>query len=615
VFKNKELAMQLNKFVSLLVISCVLLFSFPAYTQGYYYYSGEKINISPQPNRYVIGFHEEVPFQEKINFLEKNKLSYENWTVKSENIIIESTKLDEKQIYDLAFFAIVKSVTRLYTLLSGDIDFTMTDQLIVKFNPDISESQISKLIKENSLKCIEKKWLGERVYLYSTSTMDENLTLKIANQIYESGMAEFSHPDFLTFNTTETNDSYYSSQWNLTKISAADAWNITAGSTTILIAIVDNGVQSNHPDLSGKLVTGYNAPNPSQPPEPSLGTDTDYHGTACTGVAAAATNNGIGIAGIGYNCKILPIKRGHANNYSSSNNAAAINWAWNSGQASIINCSWNDTPNDAVTNAINTATSNGRNGKGCVVVKSSGNEGTITFPGTLPNVITVGMTNQFDVRIDDETGESGSGAQLDVMAPSKVCATDLTGSYGKVAGDYIVNNFTGTSAAAPHVSGLAGLILSVDNTLTEQRVRDIICYTAYDRGPVGWDQDYGWGRINAKNAVKCAAGQFTTSGTLQYNECWWGTINIAGNVTIPSGIRLTILDGTTINFSGSSFITVQSGGCIVASSPVIFNPADRSVRCSGTISQNNSWGFPVLLTDNVTINTGKVLTILPGSLI
>jgi subtilisin family serine protease len=521
--------------------------------ERYYYSSGKKIYFSSVPDHYVVNFKKGISsdqkkafFSNKKIFVDENLLQPEN-----ENIIVEITDHSRKEIKGFSASPIVKLVTDLYHLPNSNKKFTITDYIVAKFYPNVSNSQINQLISDYQLSKIEKEWLGERVYLFSVNSSDENLTIEIANQIYQSELVEFSHPDFICFDVAQTNDDYYSIQWNLSKISISDAWNVTTGSPSIIIAITDNGVDSNHDDLKDNLVEGYNVLEPSELPEP---TGDYYHGTAVAGIASASTNNNCGIAGVGYNCKIMPIKC-YVLVGKPSDGAAAINWAWQHG-ADVINCSWGCSETDVVTNAINSATSSGRGNKGCIVVVAAGNDGTVEYPATLPNVIAVGMTDQNDNRISG----SGSGAELDVMAPGWVCATDIMGSAGKVSGDYIVNDFKWTSAAAPHVSGLAGLILSVDNSLTEQQVRAIIQYTADDKGSEGWDQDYGWGRVDAGKAVKTAARQFTISGQLTEDEFWWGSITLTNNVTVPAGIKLTILSDAYVNFNGHTL--TSSGGTI-----------------------------------------------------
>ena len=302
-------------------------------------------------------------------------------------------------------------------------------------------------------------------------------------------------------------------------------------------------MDSEHPDLEDDLVSGYDSVDEDYTTDPYY----DWaHGTCCAGLAAASTNNNLGIAGVGYNCKIMPLQASHDEDLSNSSNfAAAINWAWNHG-ADIISISAYTTTADAVNNAINSATSSGRSGKGCIVVNCAGNDnGSIVFPGQHPKVLTVGATDQNDSRMS----YSNYGSALNVMAPTNVYTTDMTGEAGKTLSDYY-NSFGGTSAATPQVAGLAGLILSVDNSLDEGEVRDIICYTSDDKGSPGWDQYYGWGRINAYSAVKCANGNFTTSGTMQYSEYWHDTVNLTGNLTVPTGKYLYISDNTTVNLNG-----------------------------------------------------------------
>jgi subtilisin family serine protease len=356
-------------------------------------------------------------------------------------------------------------------------------------------------------------------------------------------------------------DPLLSSQWNLTKIMAPSAWNITTGSSSIIIAILDDGVDSNHPDLQNKLVTGYDVADNDNTTNPY---GSYYHGTACAGIAAAQTNNGIGIAGVGYNCKIMPIQLAHddAGIINPGNFVAGLNWAVANG-ASIICFSGHTSSDQSVLDAIDNATTNGRNGKGCVFVKSAGNDGSsgLSFPGTFSKVLSVGASNSSDSRV----AISSYGPELDVMAPAGIYATDIAGQNGQNSGDYY-NNFENTSSAAPQVAGLAGLIISLDNTLSEQNVRKIICYSCDDINLAGFDNETGWGRINAWRALD-AINHRTTNGTLPRDEIWYGTINLSGNVTVPTGVKLTILSGTVVNMGSSSIIA--SGGTINSENGVI----------------------------------------------
>lgn len=548
----------MNKNLFLMVIFfAVMTFTISAQSElNYYYTNGQKIYFTPIQHRYAIHFINSTP-EEKQIFLSENKLLFDQKELISGCILVESTTLNEKEVKGLVNSPLVINVTNVYSAQGENTEFTISTRFIVKFKPNVSDAQISSMIKENHLIKIEKKWLGERTLLLSVNSTEENLALKKANYFHETGLVEFSHPDFITFNCLETNDTYYTSQWNLSKINATGAWNITTGSSLIIIAILDNGVDSDHNDLDDDLVSGYDVVDEDYTTDPH---EDWYHGTAVAGIAAAETNNSEGIAGVGYDCKIMPIQITHTGTWVSSNLASGINWARQHG-AHILNISGKVNEDDAVTNAINSATSSGRGGKGCVVVKSAGNEGEkggeITFPGTLPNVIAVGKTDSNDQR----RPKSSYGPALDAMAPSRVYTTDIHGSRGKTSTDYY-SNFGCTSSAAPHVSGLAGLIISLEPNLTDEQVRKIICYTADDKGTSGWDQYYGWGRINAYYALRSANRQFTTSGTLSYNECWWGTITITGDVTVPSGKRLAILPGAEIKFNQNTRLYVK--GTIIA---------------------------------------------------
>lgn len=539
--------------------------------QNYYFADGREIPVYHQKDYYVLHFQKDVSRSRKLSFLSSNNLVYESETLNSEYIIVKTTKHIDN-ILKSADINEISRCTRLY-YSDSNIKFTITDRIIFKTLNHVPVEKVLKMIKAYNPKLINKKWLEEDVFLVSIKSTSDSSMFSISNNIHKSGLVEFAHPEFLTYNWMETNDTYYSNQWNLTKIAISNAWSITTGNSSIIIAILDSGVESDHPDLEDDMVTGYDVVDDDYTTDPYSGI---YHGTCCAGIAAACTNNSTGIAGIGYNCNIMPIQFTHTSSWSNSTNfAQGITWASNNG-ADIINISGNTQSSQNVNNAINSATSNGRSGKGCIIVKSAGNGGSITFPGQHEKVISVGATDTNDYRIS----YSSYGSALDVMAPSLVYATDLTGSDGASSTDYM-SSFTGTSAAAPHVSGLAALILSEDNTFTEKEVRDIICFTSDDKGAEGWDQYFGWGRINAYNALRSVDRQFTTTGTMQYNQCWWGTVTLTGNVFVPTNKKLHFAEDATINLNG--YYIKSTGGKIIIEDDVTFNSADIQIKDGSTI--------------------------------
>ncbi len=390
------------------------------------------------------------------------------------------------------------------------------------------------------------------------------------------------------------NDPLLQYQWNLTKIMAPAAWNITTGSSSITIAIIDCGIQSNHPDLQNKLVTGYDVLGNDNTTDPY---GNYYHGTACAGVAAAETNNGIGIAGVGYSCKIMPIQIAYDDNINNPENfISGLNWAVSHG-ADIICFSGHTDEKQSVLDAIDYATTYGRNGRGCIIVKSAGNLSSqgITFPGRHSKVIAVGATDQNDNRI----AVSSYGPELDVMAPSSIYATDISGPSGLVSGDYF-GYFPNTSSSAPQVAGLAGLILSIDNNIKGEAVRKIICYTADDINTPGFDNETGWGRINAWKAVD-AISHKTTNGTLPRDEIWYNTVNLTGNVIVPLGVTLKIISGAAVNLvSGSRRYSIFfTGGTITVENGATINGLRAKLGHQG---QNGLCGTIQAAVDNSNLN-------------
>lgn len=288
------------------------------------------------------------------------------------------------------------------------------------------------------------------------------------------------------------------------------AQQITTGNENIVVAVVDQGVKMNHPDLQNIYGVRYDT---------QTGTQSNFvygsHGTRCAGIIGATANNEIGIAGIAPECPIMPICNSLVDYPSiSADLTNGINFAWQNG-ASVITCSWWYYPNEMIEEAITNALKYGRNGKGCVVAFSAGNSsGDITFPATINGVIAVGAMSPCGERKNSSScdGESwwGScyGDNLSVVAPGvKIATTDTNGAY--------VTNFNGTSSACPHVAGVAALMLSINPNLTTNQVSAIIKKTArkvgnytytYDNNhPYGkWNEEMGYGLLDAGAAVQMA---------------------------------------------------------------------------------------------------------------
>jgi thermitase len=297
----------------------------------------------------------------------------------------------------------------------------------------------------------------------------------------------FSEPDRLVPPAMVPNDTYYYMAWHLSKISAPTAWDTTCGSSSVTIAILDTGVDGTHPDLSPKIVPGWNFYDNN-----SNTSDVYGHGTAVAGTAAACSNNGIGVASIAWNCKIMPIRVADANGYATySALASGITYAADHG-ARVANASFEASNSATIDSAAQYL-----QGKGGVVTIAAGNEGTFNSSPDDPYVLTVSATDSSDAL----ASWSNTGNNVDLAAPGVNVATTLSGGgYG---------TGSGTSFSAPVVAGVAALVISVNPSLTATQIQNVLKQSADDLGAAGWDPSYGWGRVNAARAVSLALG---TSG-------------------------------------------------------------------------------------------------------
>jgi thermitase len=304
---------------------------------------------------------------------------------------------------------------------------------------------------------------------------------------------------------------------------AIDAWRIQVGSSEIKIAILDDGVDLEHEDLRASIVGSYDGILDSSPLQ---SIPWEKHGTACAGIAAAVPNNGIGICGISNGCSLLAVRIGqpldpHGPYWKTDSYiiARSIDWAWEHG-ADVLSNSWGSAPSNRIYHAIERARTRGRNGKGSVIVVAAGNASSpsVGFPASLPEVLVVSASNQYDefktkTSSDNENGwGSNYGAEIGVSAPGVLnMTTDISGVAGYAPGNYYAK-FNGTSSACPMVAGAAALVISANPALTEADVRDIIQQTADKveghRYPYvgGRNDQHGFGRLNVLCAVQRAKG-------------------------------------------------------------------------------------------------------------
>lgn len=289
-------------------------------------------------------------------------------------------------------------------------------------------------------------------------------------------------------NVITPNDLLFSTyQWNLPAIETELGWNLSKGSKEVVVAVVDTGVQADHPDLQGQLLAGYNAITNGGAPDDDVG-----HGTHVSGIIGALTNNEEGVAGISWYNKILPVKAldnsGAGTTYSV---AEGIIWAADHG-AKVINLSLgNYADSQFLHDAIKYAYD-----RDVVIVSASGNDNTERpgYPAAYEEVIAVAATNS--------TGERASfsnyGDYIDVAAPGE-----------SIASTYPDNQYaalSGTSMASPHVAALAGLVRSLNPELTNKEVTELLTSNAVDLGDAGHDKYYGWGQVDIYKTLQAAGG-------------------------------------------------------------------------------------------------------------
>ncbi len=357
-------------------------------------------------------------------------------------------------------------------------------EVLVRFKQGLSDADTEALLQELGATVIQRK---QALGVCRLKIPPNQSVASFVQQHGTNANLQLVEPNFIASVLAKPpvtpNDPSYSSQWALTSIHAAAAWNVTTGVAAIVVAILDTGIELTHPDLTSKVTAGYDFVNGDADPADDHG-----HGTHVAGIVSAATDNGAGIAGVSWGSRLMPVKVINASGEGSYSDVLdGVIFAADSG-ARVLNFSIGGYAySQILADAIEYAHS-----KGAVLLAAAGNDGSSDpiYPAALPEVIAVSATDSAD-RI---WPSSNHARHIKLSAPGvDVISTGRGSSYTQA---------TGTSASSAHAAGVAALICSQDPGLSNTQVEQILCLTADDLGEKGLDPVFGFGRLNAAKAVE-----------------------------------------------------------------------------------------------------------------
>ncbi len=335
------------------------------------------------------------------------------------------------------------------------------------------------------------------------------------------GLARAAYPNFLCWPAWVPNDPQLADQWHVDTVGLKPAWDLSKGDAALVIAVCDTGIDTDHPDLAAKIIAGQNV---ADNPDTANVEDINGHGTGVSGMAAAVTDNGIQLAGTCPTCQIMPVK--------ISNQASGVatladmidgfTWARANG-AHVINCSYNGPPDPVFYQAMD---DEGAlcDAAGAVLVMAAGNDD-MDMGADAPwdKVLWIGSTDAADAR----SSFSQYGDALDLVAPGDLVYLSFMGG-GSGTG-------SGTSFSSPLVAGVLGLMYAHSGfALTPAEYRAALYATCQDLGAAGKDSTFGWGRVDAYNAVlqmsaiTASASASPTGGQAPLAVAFTGSSNMDG---------------------------------------------------------------------------------------
>lgn len=551
------------KILITLLVSLGTAFYAQAQTNYFYYSFGDQISLTTVANKYTVEFSgADDQAYLNSNSLENARIRPKVYEVTADLNAVSTAapgKYKYNPVYQLA------DGTRMH----------MLNRVVLQWKDNVSQTTKNNTVSQYGLT------LSKSTRLYDL--YEANSPLSTSKLIYQSGHVKYCTPEFIApveKHEHIPNDEFFGQQFHLhntgqqcndghigtvdADIDAPEAWDITFGDPSIVIAVVDEGVTDNHPDLpnsrqlrlpGSNFAAPYDGSDPDDP-SPATGTHED-HGNSCAGLVGAEIDNSEGVAGVAPGCTVMPVKVRFGQGLTWQNFADAVTFAAGNG-ADVITCSWGaGSGNDpSMISAIQDAID-----QGSVVFFSAGNSanhaggsnGSVGFPANanIPLLLTIVASD----RNDQQADYSPTDTEMDLAAPSHTayschistegfniwtmdipgsdgynqyhggpgCGAPPNGNLNEVLPSSGTNNLSytgrmgGTSAATPEVAAIAALMLSVNPCLSVQQVHDILRSTAeqvggydyqWNSADAGHSKELGHGRANAFHAVQTAQAMY-----------------------------------------------------------------------------------------------------------
>jgi subtilisin family serine protease len=523
-------------------------------------------------------------------------MAVQGWSFVTTTASIQTEEAIARAVSQIAGAELVEFVSPVFVDEEGE-PIVITPDILVGFDRNLDAARAEAILAESQAgEILDRDWANmKRTYRLRSASRDGFEVLEAANALARRSEVTFAEPDMMVTAHAALipDDTYFPFLWGLHNdgtfvvpctvpdfdMDAPEAWDVTTGSPSIIVAILDTGIQLDHPDIN-LYTPGFDATGEGGGGGPVNACDN--HGTAVAGCASGIMNNGIGIAGVAPGVRSASARVIVSNLNCSGSGVIAASWvvaglAWaDTIGARITNSSWyRNTPSSAIDLKFAETRANG-----IVHFAAAGNnsDSTIVYPASLPTVNAVAALescgdraafSNYGVGLDfsapghygistDRTGADGYNDGVDdgVCVPSGTpgCNSDADCAPGDacfiVSTDYAL--VVGTSFASPYAAGVAALALSVKPNLSADQLETLLRQTAVDLGAEGYDTDYGWGFVNAYNAVSntivSVADAEPTFGTADFAlgsnrpNPFAGQTRIGYDLTRESTVQLRILD-------------------------------------------------------------------------